>query len=202
VRYDNSVRNCNEDVVQIIYGEDSIDPVSVIKSDLPITAKAAVLDKYSNDAHELAHWSNLLQQLWDNPPAQERSTTEWMTAVDIIGLCKRSGDGNTLEDTISFAQIQRRINQLCKRITRRSTKTQTILFKPSLIFQIHLAFHLRLQITSKFSETQLEQLFEEIESKYMRSLICPGEPVGGLCASACSAPATQMTLNSNAHSEH
>lgn len=193
--------------MQIIYGEDSIDPVSVVKSDLPITAKFPDLDKYSNDTSEITHWSNLLEQLWDNPPAQERTTTEWMTAVDIIGLCKRAlqrcppspqrGEGGEpMERTICFTQIQQRINQLCKRVTRRSTKTQTMLFEPSLIFQIHLAFHLRLQITSNFSEEQLDQLFDVIESKYMRSLICPGEPVGGLCASACSAPATQMTLNS------
>lgn len=198
VRYDNSVRNCNENVVQILYGEDSINPVFVVKSDLPITSKnfwehsSANTEKYSNNVEEKAYWLTLLRQLWLHPPAHERTTTEWLTAVDIVGLCTQIQTHANME-SIPFHIIEQRIDQLCTKITISSHK-QSIQFEPSLIFRIHLAFHLRLQITDHFTNTQLDTLFETIEMKYMQSLISPGEPVGGLCASACSAPATQMTL--------
>jgi DNA-directed RNA polymerase II subunit RPB1 len=65
----------------------------------------------------------------------------------------------------------------------------------SLIFRIHLYYHLRLQVTRKCNYQTLHYIFGQIENAYHAALCQPGEPVGGLAASACSEPTTQMTLN-------
>ncbi|RYE13442.1 MAG: hypothetical protein EOP45_21180, partial [Sphingobacteriaceae bacterium] len=146
-----------------MFGEDSLDPVAVVKTDLPITQPVnsdEIIAKYSSDQDEITYWKSLLSVLWQHPPAQARTTTEWITAVDVVGLCKRVVYNHAdHESTTTFAELLQRMNVLFTKITRKSGNGKTLCFEPSLIFKIHVAFHLRLQITQYYDSTSVDILF-------------------------------------------
>lgn len=181
------------------YGEDGFDPIYAVKSDLPIT-KYGILDAqfqvYSQDLDEIAYWKKLLAQLVF--PAEEKSTNEWITAVDIKGLVKRRGltftpqSINKIHSSLTFKDLHQTIENVF-RLDRQSTNKEDAL-EASLIFHIHLYYHLRLQQTAHFSKEELLILVEQIHHNYEKAFAVPGEAVGGTAASACAAPTTQMAL--------
>lgn len=67
---------------------------------------------------------------------------------------------------------------------------------PTPYWQLAVAVFLAESQTADFSLEQYLELFEAIETVYMRSLIQPGEAVGALCAQSIGEPTTQITLNS------
>jgi len=67
---------------------------------------------------------------------------------------------------------------------------------PTAYWQLAVAVFLAESQTADFSLEQYLELFEAIETVYMRSLVQPGEAVGALCAQSIGEPTTQITLNS------
>lgn len=66
------------------------------------------------------------------------------------------------------------------------------------LFSIHLRQSLaskRVLQDYKLSDKAFQHLLAEIRSKYLQSLIHPGEMIGAIAAQSCGEPATQMTLN-------
>ena len=69
---------------------------------------------------------------------------------------------------------------------------------PTQLFALLLHFHLApsvLLIKYRFNKAGVMLLLERVSSRYMRSLVAPGEMVGIIAAQSIGEPTTQMTLN-------
>jgi hypothetical protein len=115
LRYDDTVRNCNNEIIQMIYGEDKFFATNVVKSDLPITKQhyeqilskdnfVQCYAKYSSHHMELSTWYTLTQQIIH--PPEPKTTTEWMTAVDVRGIVFRTLQSCTTPTTSVLLQQQ------------------------------------------------------------------------------------------------
>ncbi|PWV01693.1 putative RNA polymerase IIA largest subunit [Trypanosoma cruzi] len=66
------------------------------------------------------------------------------------------------------------------------------------LFSVHLRQLLaskRVLREYKLNDKAFEYLLKEIRTKYLQSLVSPGENIGAIAAQSCGEPATQMTLN-------
>ncbi|KAK3310240.1 DNA-directed RNA polymerase II subunit RPB1 [Chaetomium strumarium] len=77
-------------------------------------------------------------------------------------------------------------------ISKEADYNSTILFKIQL--RSRLAFK-RLAVEHKLNKLAFEHVLGELENRWSRSMVAPGEMVGVLAAQSIGEPATQMTLN-------
>ncbi|KAJ4297019.1 DNA-directed RNA polymerase II core subunit rpo21 [Collariella sp. IMI 366227] len=77
-------------------------------------------------------------------------------------------------------------------ISKEADYNSTILFKIQL--RSRLAFK-RLAVDQKINKLAFDHILGELENRWSRSMVAPGEMVGVLAAQSIGEPATQMTLN-------
>ncbi|KAI9660921.1 MAG: DNA-directed RNA polymerase II subunit RPB1 [Bathelium mastoideum] len=77
-------------------------------------------------------------------------------------------------------------------LSREADESATILFK--ILLRARLAFK-RLVAQHSLNKLAFENVLGDIEARFARSLVSPGEMVGVLAAQSIGEPATQMTLN-------
>jgi DNA-directed RNA polymerase II subunit RPB1 len=77
-------------------------------------------------------------------------------------------------------------------LSREADKNATILFKAQL--RSRLAFK-RLAVNSRINRNAFNSIIGELENRWARAMVSPGEMVGVLAAQSIGEPATQMTLN-------
>ena len=170
IRYDQTVRNCNDDIIQLKYGEDGFDPTYAVKTDLPITKYGMSLEDfkaYSSSDEEIQYWKTLVAKI--NFPAEQKNTTEWITAVDVRGLLRKYITQQTIEDvdltfdSFEFSDLREIVEAMFTQVHR---KTEHDI---SLIFQIHVYFHLRLQNTLQLSLLDVSMIVDQIQQRYEAS---------------------------------
>ena len=109
----------------------------------------------------------------------------------------KSGARSDLHPAEVIPQVNDLLNRLVvvrgeDALSRESQHNATLLFKAQL--RSRLAFK-RLVLESSLNKLAFQHVLGEIESRFCRATVSPGEMVGVLAAQSIGEPATQMTLN-------
>ena len=164
LRYDNSVRNSENTVVQFTYGDDSLNPEKMENNDRPVDFNRLQLS-ISQQFPCPEEPCLLNQQLMDKVNA----------SLELKKFQLSKGE-KFLNEIISFFQDI---------IKKQETLLETC--DESLISQ-------RIWNSCRFTSTQVDEFIRISFSKYTKALIEPGESVGAIGAQSISEPGTQMTL--------
>lgn len=163
--YDGSVRNSNGEVVQLVYGDDGMDPAEI---DSETSHSKVPIDIYHLLQHSLASASSRNETSLTEPAAMniiESTTSKWSKTIDEQYKIDIKNLINNYLTAYKHSFNQRRRTRLCP------TKELT-----------------RLTIT------QLNTFLTLCWQKYNRARVEPGTAVGAICAQSVGEPATQMTL--------
>uniref|UniRef100_A0A914ZYQ6 DNA-directed RNA polymerase subunit n=2 Tax=Parascaris univalens TaxID=6257 RepID=A0A914ZYQ6_PARUN len=115
----------------------------------------------------------------------------------------RTNYGNTSREPTDLSPLKviKEVQQLCKRlivvrgddnISRQAQDNATLLI--CMLLRSTLCSK-RMAVEHKLNSDGFEWLLGEIESRFNRAIVYPGEMVGALAAQSLGEPATQMTLN-------
>lgn len=99
---------------------------------------------------------------------------------------------NNLLERLQVVRNNDRPGSLEEELTKEAQENATLLFKAQL--RSRLAFK-RLVTENSLNKLAFEHALGEIENRFCRALVNPGEMVGVLAAQSIGEPATQMTLN-------
>jgi DNA-directed RNA polymerase III subunit RPC1 len=167
LRYDNSVRNSENTVVQFTYGDDSLSPVMMENNDRPVDFNRLRL--HVSQIFPCLEEPNLLKdQLLDKV---DRSLSEdrfqrllpngriFLTEIETFFKGVVTQQEQVIESCQQDEFIQQRIWNSCR-----------------------------------FTNTQVDEFLKVAFTKYTKALVEPGEAVGAIGAQSISEPGTQMTL--------
>lgn len=163
--YDGSVRNSNGEVVQLVYGDDGMDPAEV-DPDSPYSK--VPIDIYHLLQHSLA----------SVPSRSEISLTEQasLNLVDsITANWAKSIDEQFVKD------IREMIRNYLTAYRHSFNQRRTTRLCPT-------------NELTRLTSSQLNNLLNLCWQKYNRARVEPGTAVGAICAQSVGEPATQMTL--------
>ncbi|KAK4694851.1 DNA-directed RNA polymerase II subunit RPB1, partial [Lecanoromycetidae sp. Uapishka_2] len=99
---------------------------------------------------------------------------------------------NNLLERLQVVRNNDKPGSLEEELTREAQENATLLFKAQL--RSRLAFK-RLVLENSLNKLAFSHALGEIENRFCRALVNPGEMVGVLAAQSIGEPATQMTLN-------
>lgn len=224
VRYDHTVRNTRDQVVQLYYGGDSFDPVFVEKQSLCTFGMS--------DEGVRNHFGFTLEQLHDVMGVHpgDASAEAWAAALahEAAALC---GDRDkvraakmklqTAPDAAVFVTVApARLLVRAREKFGVTRKSHTDVRKPGDVVRILDAMYAQvlsmrrptasfitlaylrsvlslkaILITNRLTRAAVRWLANEVVKSYRASLASPGEMVGTLGAASIGEPCTQMTLN-------
>eukprot|EP00956_Cyclotella_meneghiniana_P004281 scaffold5251_cov75-Cyclotella_meneghiniana.AAC.3 len=164
LRYDNSVRNSENTVVQFTYGDDSLNPEKMENNDRPVDFNRlhlTITQQFPCPEEPCL----LNQQLMD----------KLNTSLELKKFQLSKGEKFLNEIRSFFQDI----------IKKQESVLETC--EDSLIPQ-------RIWNSCRFTSTQIDEFLRISFSKYTKALIEPGESVGAIGAQSISEPGTQMTL--------
>lgn len=233
-KYDGTVRNSLNDIIQFVYGEDGLDGMHIEKQKvdfldishaefdkrykLDLVDDIDLLQKLERGA-DLKH--NLEQQaLLDaeydallNDRISIRNVflgkgkieTQMQLPLNIIRMLESARALFKIDPTkrsdLTPADVIPKLQALLARmivvrgddpISKEADESATILFKAQL--RSRLAFK-RLALDMRLTRLAFDHVLGELENRWSRSMVSPGEMVGVLAAQSIGEPATQMTLN-------
>ena len=234
-KYDGTVRNSLNDIIQFIYGEDGLDGMHIEKQKVDFLTisdkdfeKRYKLDLVE-DSHTLTNALEYGSHLASNIEEQQLLDTEYerlstaRRAVRQIMLSRGKDETmmqlplniiRLIDSTISFFKVDPTkrsdmkpsdvipaVDAFMRRmvvvpgqdpISKEADESATILFKAHL--RSRLAFR-RLAVQLRLPRIAFDHILGELENRWSRSMVNPGEMVGVLAAQSIGEPATQMTLN-------
>lgn len=163
--YDGSVRNSNGEVVQLVYGDDGMDPAEI---DSESAHSKIPIDIYHLLQHSLAsvpsrHEVSLTESAAEN--LIEAVTSKWSKTIDEQFKVDIKQLVNNYLTAYKQSFNQRRTTRLCP--TNELTRLTT---------------------------SQLNSFLNLCWQKFNRARVEPGTAVGAICAQSVGEPATQMTL--------
>jgi DNA-directed RNA polymerase II subunit RPB1 len=214
VRYDNTVRNTKDQIVQFHYGGDSFDAVFVERHEL---CTFAMSDEQVWRAYTIAPEDVTLThgEMWSEWEAAMREEVHQLLldrdALREAKLRLSHAPNNHVFVTVTPTRCLLRAPQLFPSTSRVTLhRARTLLdqayraiasCRPSTCTFVTLAY-LRTVLSLKavvvqhqLSADALQWLVDTMVSTYRRSLTCGGEMVGTLGAASIGEPCTQMTLN-------
>ncbi|XP_021363401.1 DNA-directed RNA polymerase III subunit RPC1-like isoform X1 [Mizuhopecten yessoensis] len=168
--YDLTVRSSTGDIVQFLYGGDSLDPACMEGKDTPIDFKR-VFDHIRANTRVSCHGEKSLGgQKLVQLVKQKLSTNVYQTCStefknDLIDFIQKVGDG---------------IDKTRQRFGVLDGKEQRL---PTVLFEM-----------DRVTENQIDVYLNCCKHKFMRAQIEPGTAVGAVCAQSIGEPGTQMTL--------
>ena len=167
LRYDNSVRNSENTVVQFTYGDDSLNPEKMENNDRPVEFDRLRL-----------HISQLF------PCSEEPDLMQNQLLQKIEQSLREDRFQHLLPNGKSFlTEIETFFNNIVKKQTEATEACDSDAW-----IQQRTWNHCR------FTETQVNEFLKMALAKYTTSCVEPGEAVGAIGAQSISEPGTQMTL--------
>lgn len=235
-KYDGTVRNSLNDVIQFVYGEDGLDGMHIEKQKvdhLDISHKKFdqryKVDLIDANEADLVEVLETAREIRGNAEEQALLDAEYeQLSIDRnklrnIFLSKGKFDAQmqlplNIERMIQSAKalfkidptqrsdlrpsdVITKVQALLQRmivvrgedpISKEADESATILFKAQL--RSRLAFK-RLAMDWRLTRLAFDHILGELENRWSRSMVNPGEMVGVLAAQSIGEPATQMTLN-------
>lgn len=167
LRYDNSVRNSENTVVQFTYGDDSLSPVMMENNDRPVDLNRLRL-----------HVSQIF------PCLQEPN----LLKDQLLEKVDRSLSEDRFQRLLPNGRIfLTEIETFFKGVVTQQEQVIESCQQDEFIQQ-------RIWNSSRFTNTQVDEFLKVAFTKYTKALVEPGEAVGAIGAQSISEPGTQMTL--------
>lgn len=163
--YDGSVRNSVGEVVQLVYGDDGLDPAEVDS-----------LTSYSNVPIDIHH---LLQHALATVPARSELSLTEQSAENLIDSV--TSDWSKTIDEQYKTDLKRLIIDYLTAYKEKFKHRRTTRWCPT-------------NELTRLTVSQLNKFLHLCWQKYNRALVEPGTAVGAICAQSVGEPATQMTL--------
>jgi DNA-directed RNA polymerase III subunit RPC1 len=171
LRYDNSVRNSENTVVQFTYGDDSLNPEKMENNDRPVDFDRLHLS--ITQLFPCAEEPCLLGQQLTNKVEQALDTEQFQSLLP-------KGKMFLDEITSFFEDI----------VKRQDATIESC--EEDLVQQ-------RIWNSCRFTGTQIAEFLKIALTKYTTAMVEPGEAVGATGAQSISEPGTQMTLKVSYH---
>lgn len=234
-KYDGTVRNSLNDIIQFIYGEDGLDGMHIEKQkvDFLTISNKEFEKRYKLDLVEdsetltnaLEYGSHLASNIQEQQLLDEEYDRLYTARKTVRHIMLSRGKDETMmqlplniirliDSTISFFKVDPTkrsdmkpsdvipaVDAFMRRmvvvpgqdpISKEADESATILFKAHL--RSRLAFR-RLAVQLRLPRIAFDHILGELENRWSRSMVNPGEMVGVLAAQSIGEPATQMTLN-------
>ncbi|RVW51079.1 DNA-directed RNA polymerase II subunit 1 [Vitis vinifera] len=207
VKYDGTVRNSLGDVIQFLYGEDGMDAVWIETQKLD----SLKMKKGSETIREFRNVFDAEVQKLEADRFQlgtEIATTgdnSWPMPVNLKRLIwnaqktfkvdlRRPSDMHPMEIVEAVDKLQERLKVVPgdDLISMEAQKNATLFF--NILLRSTFASK-RVLKEYRLTREAFEWVIGEIESRFLQSLVAPGEMIGCVAAQSIGEPATQMTLN-------
>jgi DNA-directed RNA polymerase II subunit RPB1 len=207
VRYDGTVRNSDDDIVQFLYGEDGLDGacVEAQKLDYIQMTVSELEDTYRYDFHKptssFRKWLCPKQfDMFHTETSQNKLEREYEIILDLLrelreGLIFPEQAGlNPITVVERTEELLRKLIVVPgnERLTVEAQSNATIMFHNLVRSTLASKRVLR---EYKLTPEAFEWLLVEIENRFHLSQVNPGEMIGTIAAQSLGEPTTQMTLN-------
>ncbi|KFM60621.1 DNA-directed RNA polymerase III subunit RPC1, partial [Stegodyphus mimosarum] len=187
LHYDSSVRNSVGEVVQFVYGGDSLDPASMEGINKFETQKKKVdeycIKKDDDPPEEPVIFERALYHITAKYPCSDELPLDTETLIMLSDEIINESFMDVHENYVS--QLRRFFIDQSSRLRRIREKFGTFAMSDVPPVLRHL---------ERVTKTQLQEFLNFCKEKYMKAMIEPGTAVGAICAQSIGEPATQMTL--------
>lgn len=196
VKYDFTVRNSNDNIIQFLYGNDNFEPSKLEFQYIPYVeiSDEEFEEKYFNNEEEFEQLEK------DRMYLQSICKSRLISPVNVDRIVKRysSNRKTKLTSDMVVKKVNELLNKLqyyvvknniTKQIINFATKNIKIIVREKLCCNKVINVH-------KIGKSKFEKMLDEIYIKFMKSIIHPGEMVGPIAAQSIGEKVTQLTLNS------
>jgi len=205
VEQDYTVRDINGAIVQFRYSEDGIDSICIEKQECDLGVmtmeqlyknfactrddfKSVCSEKISEDPPDLVEQLLKDRDLLVKHVLKGINSTDVYAPVHLGRIIHKFKNPYSVKTNLSPEYVVDELNKLCSKDFIQSNR----------LFHILLRFYLSPRksiILHRFSKEIFDEIINEIQFKYLRALVHPGEMVGPLAAQSIGEPTTQLTLN-------
>jgi DNA-directed RNA polymerase II subunit RPB1 len=212
VKYDNTVRNSRGLIIQFLYGDDGIDATYMENIHLKLLGYTSekLREIYYNpnipDEFELIKQLQLdfIEIASKRDLNNAKLDDDYYPMPVNIGRVIQFARGVNIDSrAITDIEIYNEVQEFCKRISsvydnaeepRYSEKTRSQ--NATKLFRIYIHSELSTNRIKDLNRSQILYILQDIELKYKRAIVNPGEMCGILAAQSIGELTTQLTLNS------
>ena len=217
IRYDNTVRNHNDHIIQFKYGDDGFDPIKLEKQsfngfiDIPLSDFEKKYKNYINSELKYILIDDIYQQTLESKDDPLLNEYYLQLLDDRSNIINNISHNNINFDTTSPINFDALIinnknlfnlgNNLSNLDPIYIINTINKLNKTTInnkIIQMFVRYKLapyNIIIRNRLNKEVFNKLIEEIKYRYIAAFIDPGEMVGVIGAQSIGSESTQMTLN-------
>jgi hypothetical protein len=212
IKYDRTVRNSKGLVVQFLYGEDNLDATFMENVHIKIIShnQEELKKKYFNKEvpEEFEQIKNVQKELIDIAKHRELNNsrlddTYFPVAVNLDRIIKFAQNLNEYADEEYYSDryMLDEIDVLCNKLSHIFDIGNTMIIEKTRsvdatrLFVLYLRAELATVKIRHLTKSQFIYLIEEIEQKFKKTFIQPGEMVGILAAQSIGEPATQIDMS-------
>ena len=176
IQYDMTVRNSVGDIVQFVYGGDSLDPASMEGKDRPVDFDRilAHVQSFLPDHESCVLSAEEIKDQTDSILDEEKYQTS--SEEFKKGLRKFT---NKLSDKVANLHSRYGLSSVKEKMDPKMKSKR---------------LGLAVEWVSRCTSSQLRMFFDICHEKFMKAKIEPGTAVGAVCAQSIGEPGTQMTL--------
>jgi len=170
LRYDNTVRNSENTVVQFTYGDDNLNPEKMEDNDRPV------------DFDRLRLHISQMYPCHDEPTLMDDEVVELVESL----LAKKRFQAILPKGIMFHDEIRSFVQKMIKK--------QNELLEDIDEFTTDEMIHQRTWNSCRFTKTQVQKFLSTSLSIYTKAYVEPGEAIGAIGAQSIGEPGTQMTL--------
>ncbi len=205
VEHDGTVRNVNGSIVQFNYGGDGIDSICVEHQpcELGVMTMFQVYQNYGLSVDEVKQVvtgeivepiDDMTEQLLADRDLLVKHVYRFVkddklyAPVHLKRLTDKFRNNYATKTDLTPDYVVTELNKLCNKQ----------IIKHNKVFQILLRYYLAPKksiVELRLSKEMFDELLREIQFKYIKARVHPGEMVGTLAAQSIGEPTTQLTLN-------
>ena len=192
---DRTVRNANQEIVQLVYGDDGFDSTTVEANQIRLLtlSTAALRTEYhhgANDA-ELAHLERLQAQLRTRVRKLGRWDATCLCPVNFKQLLHRARYRPTSHQPLAAPTVAGRVQQAW------TAMVPTVVFATLKMEALFFDWLATKTVCGEFAlhEDQFVWVLEQVERLLASQSVTPHESVGMKASQHCAEPLTQLTLN-------
>jgi DNA-directed RNA polymerase beta' subunit len=194
VKYDGTVRNSRNNVVQFLYGEDGFDGTAIENQVFPtmMLSDEEFRQRYFVFEEEFTVLQNDRQFLRETMRMAE---DRWPLPLNLKRIIERSKKVHPSKDgeMLTCEKVFKSVSELRGKLKPAAWTHPSMLF--GILLQSMLASKQVIE-HHRLSRAAFERVLSTVEQRYRAGLVHPGECVGVIAAQSIGEPATQMTLNS------
>jgi DNA-directed RNA polymerase II subunit RPB1 len=205
VEYDGTVRNVNGSIIQFNYGGDGIDStcVEVQSCELAVMSLEDIYRNFAATANDFKPVCSedvpdpapdMIEQLLQDREILVKDVFRYtkndriQTPVHMKRIIEKFKNPYATKTDLTPQYVVDELNKVCQKSGIKTNKVFQILLRYSLAPKKSI-------LTYRLSKEMFDEILKEIQFKYMKARVHPGEMVGTLAAQSIGEPTTQLTLN-------